>query len=93
MTPTYLASVVDILNDEWLDEWPTGTDDFALKSIVTLAGKLARLGEAAPWIYHLMWHIYASIAFTLHPNKTFLLNENTPFHTLVNIYTTVIFKS
>ena len=51
---------------------------------MTLAGKLARLVEAAPWVYHLMPHIYASIAFALCANETFLLNENAPFRALVN---------
>ena len=80
MTPTYIANVLKILNNEW----PPGTVDFALKSIVTLAGKLARLGEAAPWVYHLMPQIYASIAFALRANETFLLNENAQFRSLVN---------
>ena len=50
---------------------------------MTLAGKLARLGEAAPWIYHLMSHIYASIAFALRYNETFLMNENGAFRSLI----------
>ena len=80
MTPTYLASVFGILNNEW----SPGTVYFALKSIVTLTGKLARLGEAAAWVYHLMPQIYVSIALALCANKTFLLDENAQFWSLIN---------
>ena len=80
MTPIYLASVFGILNNEW----SPGTVYFALKSIVTLTGKLARLGEAAAWVYHLMPQIYASISFALHANEMFLLNKNVQFWSLIN---------
>ena len=79
MTAEYLHSVWSILNDEW----KVGATQFSLQNIVTLAGKLARLGEAAPWIYHLMSHIYASIAFALRYNETFLMNENGAFRSLI----------
>ena len=81
MTQIYLTSVLGILNNEW----PTGTVNFSLKSLVIIVCKLAQLGKAAPWIYHLMLHIYASIAFALRANETFLLNKNAPFCALVNM--------
>ena len=87
MTSTYLASVFDILNDEW----PTGTGNFALTSIVTLTSKLTQLSEATPWVYHLMSHRYASIAFALHTNEMFLLNKNAQFRALVNKIKTMRF--
>jgi hypothetical protein len=37
-----------------------------------LVGKLARLGEGAPWIYKLMSHLYTSLAFALKSNAELL---------------------
>ncbi|KAL7526106.1 hypothetical protein ACHAXR_001323, partial [Thalassiosira sp. AJA248-18] len=79
ITREYLAEVLQLLNDEW----PIGFDDFQLKSIVTLAGKLARLAEGAPWVFHLMSHIYSSIAHALRANEKFLLGENAQFKKLI----------
>ncbi|KAL7529165.1 hypothetical protein ACHAXR_005018 [Thalassiosira sp. AJA248-18] len=79
ITREYLAEVLQLLNDEW----PTGFPDFQLKSIVTLAGKLARLAEGAPWVFHLMSHIYSSIAHALRANEKFLLGENAQFKKLI----------
>lgn len=52
-------------------------------NIVTLAGKLARLGEAAPWVYHLMTHIYPSIAYALRVNEKMLLTSDESFVSLI----------
>jgi hypothetical protein len=37
-----------------------------------LIGKIARLGEGAPWIFKLISHIYTSLAFALQSNKALL---------------------
>ena len=75
ITHEYLDQVLAILETEW----PIGFVDFTLKSIVTLTGKLARLGEAAPWVFHLMTHIYASIAYPLRKNHASLLKSDKSF--------------
>ena len=51
--------------------------------LVRLAGRLARLGEGAPWVFHLMPQVFASIAYVLRQNHTFLLNENLPFQRMI----------
>ena len=43
---------------------------FKVANIQKLIGKLACLGEGAPWIYSIMSHIYTSLAFALKQNKT-----------------------
>ena len=79
MTREYLDQVLEILNRDW----PAGFTSFKLKDIITLAGKLARLGEAAPWVFHLMTHIYSSIAYALRKNEKFLLGEDRTFISLI----------
>lgn len=79
ITKEYTDEVLDIINEQW----PKGKKYFALDSIVVLAGKLARLGEGAPWVFHLMTHIYASIAYALRHNEQFLLRENSSFKQLI----------
>jgi hypothetical protein len=79
MTDEYLEEIRQLLDNEW----PIGFNSFGLQKIVTLAGKLARLGEGAPWVYHLMTHIYASIAHALRMNEKFLLSEDAPYKLLI----------
>ena len=75
ITDEYRHKVLNLLNDEW----PQDVKYFTLHSLVRLAGKLARLGEGAPWVYHLMPQIFSSIAYTLRRNHAFLLRESTSF--------------
>ena len=49
-----------------------------------LVGKLARLGEGAPWIYKLMSHLYTSLAFALKRNTELLSRSSNGFKELVN---------
>ena len=79
-TCDYLDPVLDSLQSER----PKGFTDFTLKSIVTVEGKLARLSEAAPWVFHLMNHIYASIANNLRSNYASLLKEDKSFQNNIN---------
>ena len=51
--------------------------------MVRLAGKLGCIGEAYPWVYHLMPRIYASIAYALRGNESFLVNTSYEFRQLV----------
>lgn len=79
MTREYLDQILDILNTDW----PEDAEFFELRSIVILAGKLARLAEAASWVFHLMPHIYSSIAYALRSHETFLLGECNTFIDLI----------
>ena len=49
-----------------------------------LIGKLARLGEGAPWIFKLMSHLYTSLAFALKTNTELLQESSSGFRELVN---------
>jgi hypothetical protein len=79
MTREYLDQVLHILNTDW----PVDVAFFNLSSIVILAGKLARLAEASSWVFHLMPHIYSSIAYALRTHESFLLGECNTFKALI----------
>jgi hypothetical protein len=48
-----------------------------------LVGKLAQLGEGAPWIFKLMSHLYKSLAFSLKSNSKLLEKSSSGFRSLV----------
>ena len=79
LTREYLDKVLAILDADW----PVGTTTFTLDALLRLAGRLARLGEGAPWVYHLMPQIYASIAHALRSHESFLLAESPTFINLI----------
>jgi hypothetical protein len=47
--------------------------DFQVADMQKLIGKIAHLGEGAPWIYKIMLHVDASAAFALKQNRLLLL--------------------
>ena len=49
-----------------------------------LVGKLACLGEGAPWIYKLMSHLYTSLAFALKSNAELLKKSSSGFRKFIN---------
>jgi hypothetical protein len=57
-----------------------------------LIGKLAHLGEGAPWIFKLMSHLYTSLAFALKTNTELLQESSSGFRELVNQITTKNFS-
>ena len=57
-----------------------------------LVGKLARLGEGAPWIFKLMSHLYTSLAFALKSNTELLEKSSSGFRDLVKQITTKSFS-
>jgi hypothetical protein len=48
-----------------------------------LVGKLAQLGERAPWIYKVMSHLYTSLAAALRSNTEFLKKLSEEFQALI----------
>ncbi len=48
-----------------------------------LTGKLACLAEGANWVFHLLSHLYLSIAYALSKNKRLLTESSAEFHNLV----------
>ena len=60
-------------------KWATWRKSYTILEAEQLAGKLGHLAETAPWLRHLMSHLYTSIASGLNHNKTYLINSNTQF--------------
>ncbi len=48
-----------------------------------LTGKLARLAKGANWVFHLLSHLYSSIAYTLSKNKRLLTKSSAEFQNIV----------
>jgi len=69
ITPEYRKQVRDILTSAW----SSSRQIFKVADVQKLIGKMARLGEGAPWIYKIVSHIYTSLAFAFKQNKLLLL--------------------
>ena len=52
---------------------------FIMSEAQQLTGKLGHLAEGAPWVHHLMTHLYASIAYSLAENKHLLTELSQDF--------------
>ncbi len=48
-----------------------------------LTGKLAHLAKGANWVFHLLSHLYLSIAYALSENKRLLTKSSAEFHDIV----------
>ncbi len=48
-----------------------------------LTGKLARLAKGANWVFHLLSHLYSSIAYALSKNKRLLIESSAEFRDIV----------
>ncbi len=66
--PDYIAEVLDLINTTWHSHRRRFTVGEAQK----LTGKLGHLAEGAHWVFHLLMHLYASIAYALTENKRLL---------------------
>ena len=75
----YVTDVRDIINATW----HTSRCTFTVQEAHTLTGKLGHLSEGAPWVFHLLTHLYASIAFALAQNKRLLLESSREFRDVV----------
>ena len=80
ITQEYRDQVKSMLNDNWSSK----RRFFRAADMQKLIGKIACLGEGAPWIFKLMSHIYTSLAFALQNNKTLLEASSSKFKTLVS---------
>jgi hypothetical protein len=79
ITPEYRTQVRDILTSAW----SSSRRIFKVADMQKLIGKMARLGEGAPWIYKIMLHIYTSLAFALKQNKLLLLECSPKFRDII----------
>ena len=64
--------------------WTIKPRFFQAREMQKLIGKIARLGEGAPWIFKLMLHIYTSLAYALQSNKVFLEASSEEFKLILS---------
>jgi hypothetical protein len=63
--------------------WHTHRQQFTVKEAQELTGKMGHLAKGANWVFHLLTHLYASIAYALSENKKFLADSSPEFQTLI----------
>ncbi len=80
ITKEYREQVRVILETNWTSK----RKFFRARDIQKLIGKIARLGEGAPWIFKLISHIYTSLAFALQNNKALLEASLDKFKLLIS---------
>jgi hypothetical protein len=59
--------------------WHAHCQQFTVKEAQELTGKLGHLAKVANWVFHLLTHLYASIANALSKNKRFLEDSSPEF--------------
>ncbi len=62
LTEEYIQQVRNLL-----DLWDPDRRTFKVGDMQKLVGKLAHLGEGAPWIYKLMFHLYVGPQIGMNP--------------------------
>ena len=77
----YMEEVLALLDDHRHPH----RKSFTVNDIELLTGKLGRLGEGAPWVYHLMSHIYSTVATSLLQNSAFLVASSKEFRDLMRL--------
>ena len=75
----YIQSVCLLIDSTW----HTHCQRFTVKEAQELKRKQGHLAEDANWVFHLLTHLYASIAYALSQNKRFLAESSPEFQTLI----------
>jgi hypothetical protein len=75
----YIQSICLLIDSTW----HTHRQQFTVKEAQELTGKLGHLTEGANWVFHLLTHLYASIAYALSKNKRFLEDSSKEFQNLI----------
>jgi hypothetical protein len=73
--PDYIAEVLDLINTTW----HLHRRCFTVREAQKLMGKWGHLAEGAHWMFHLVMHLYASIAYALTENKRLLADTSPKF--------------
>jgi hypothetical protein len=73
--PDYAPEVLDLISATWHSHRRCFTVGEAQK----LTGKLGHLTEGAHWVFHLLMHLYVSIAYALAENKCLLVDSPPEF--------------
>ncbi len=77
--PKYLQEVLELLNSTW----HPNRRHFKVSEAQKLTGKLAHLAKGANWVFHLLSHLYLSIAYALSKNKRLLTESSAEFRDIV----------
>jgi hypothetical protein len=77
--PKYLQEVLKLLNSTW----HPNRRCFKVSDTQKLTGKLVRLTKGANWVFHLLSHLYLSIAYALSKNKRLLTKSSAVFRDIV----------
>jgi hypothetical protein len=75
ITAKCLQEVLDLLDSTW----HPNQHCFKVSEAQKLTGKLAHLAERANWVFHLLSHLYSSIAYALSNNKRLLTESSAEF--------------
>jgi hypothetical protein len=75
----YIQSVCLLINSTW----HTHRQQFTVNEAQELTGKLGHLAKGANWVFRLLTHLYASIAYALSENKRFLEDSSPEFRNLI----------
>jgi hypothetical protein len=87
ITEDYIQQVQTLLN-----LWDQNRKKFQVNKMQKLVGKLACLGEGAPWIFKLMSHLYTSLVFALKSNTELLEKSSSVFRDRVKQITNKTFS-
>jgi hypothetical protein len=82
--PEFIAKVVKLLKNTWHAGSRT-RQAFEVKEAENLAGLLAHISNTAPWLKHMMSHIYTSMAASLKSNQSYLVNTNKHFRNQLKV--------
>ncbi len=73
--PDYIAEVLNLISTTWHSHRRC----FTIREAQKLTGKLGHLAEGTHWVFHLLTHLYASIAYALAENKRLLVDTSPKF--------------
>jgi hypothetical protein len=73
--PNYIKEVLDLINTTWHSH----RHCFTVGEAQRLTGKLGHLAEGAQWVFYLLMHSYASIAYARAENKQLLVDSSPKF--------------
>ncbi len=76
--PNYVKEGLDLINTTW----HLHSHCFTIGEAQRLTGKLGHLAEGAQWVFHLLTHVYASIAYALAENKRLLVDSSPKFRSI-----------
>jgi hypothetical protein len=79
--PDFISKVVTMLHTTWGPH----RKSFTVREAEVLAGQLNHISNTAPWLKHIMAHLYKSIAAALGSNKASLVSTNRHFREQIQL--------